>query len=98
MSLPALVAAAGADGDDLALGGLLLGGVGNDDAAGGLLLGIDALDDDTVVKRTKFHGVLLSYWAEGFSGKSNARINLPPMPEADLGRAKRGHKRGTQKN
>ena len=54
--LAGLVAAAGADGDDLALRGLLLGGVGNDDAAGGLLLGIDALDDDTVVKRTEFHG------------------------------------------
>jgi hypothetical protein len=27
---------------------------------GSLLLGVDALDDDTVVKRTKFHCVLLS--------------------------------------
>ena len=61
MSLPALVAAAGADADDFALGGLLFGGIGNDDAAGALLLGIDALDDDAVVKRTEFHGVLLSY-------------------------------------
>src|SRR5437763_5886620 len=51
-----LVAAARADGHDLALRGLLLGGVGNDDAAGGLLLGIDALDDDAVVKRAEFHG------------------------------------------
>src|ERR1700734_885774 len=59
--LAGLVAAARADGDDLALGGLLFGGVGNDDAAGALLLGIDALDDDAVVKRTEFHGVLLSY-------------------------------------
>ena len=58
--LAGLVAAARADGDDLALRGLFLGGVGNDDAAGGLLLGIDALDDDAVVKRTKLHGVLLS--------------------------------------
>ena len=31
--LAALVAGAGADGDDLALLGLLLGGIGNDDAA-----------------------------------------------------------------
>src|SRR5579864_3862861 len=59
--LAALVAAARADGDHFALRRLFLGGVGNDDAAGRLLLGIDALDDDAVVKRTKFHGVLLSY-------------------------------------
>ena len=54
--LAALVAAPRADGDDLALRGLLLGGVGNDDAAGSLFLGIDALDDDAVVKRTELHG------------------------------------------
>src|SRR5438105_78220 len=59
--LAGFVAAARADGDDLALGGLLLGGVGNDDAAGRFFLGIDALDDDAVVKRTKLHGVLLTY-------------------------------------
>src|SRR5437868_13236814 len=51
-----LVAAARADSHDLALRGLLLGGVGNNDAARGLLLGIDALDDDAVVKRAEFHG------------------------------------------
>src|SRR6476620_6633320 len=54
--LAGLVAAAGTDGDDLALARLFLRGVGNDDAGGGLFLGIDALDDDAVVKRTKFHG------------------------------------------
>src|SRR5499427_4840636 len=57
--LAGLVAAAGANRDDLALGGLFLGGVGDDDAAGGLLFGIDALDDNAVVKRTKLHDVLL---------------------------------------
>jgi hypothetical protein len=46
--LAGLVAAAGADGDDFALRGLLFGGVRNDDAAGRLFLGIDALDDDAV--------------------------------------------------
>src|SRR5947199_5830930 len=51
-----LVAAARTDSHDLALRGLLFGGVGNDDAARGLLLGIDALDDDAVVKRAEFHG------------------------------------------
>src|SRR5271154_7187407 len=59
--LAGLVAATRADADDFALGRLFLGGVGDDDAAGGLFLGIDALDDDAIVKRAKFHGVLLSY-------------------------------------
>src|SRR6266478_8985981 len=53
--LAGLVAAAGANGDDLALGGLFLGGVGNDDATCGLLFGIDALDNDAIVKWTEFH-------------------------------------------
>ena len=53
IELAGLVAAAGADGDDLALRRLLLGGVGNDDAAGGLVLGVDALDDHAVVQGTE---------------------------------------------
>src|SRR5215469_6279956 len=53
--LAAFIAAAGADGDDLALRGLFLRRVGNDDAAGGLLFGLNALDDDAVVKRTELH-------------------------------------------
>src|SRR5256886_8213517 len=53
--LAALVAAAGSNGDDLALLRLLLGGVGNDDATSGLRLGIDSLDDNAVVKRSEFH-------------------------------------------
>src|ERR1700745_750167 len=57
--LAGLVAAARAHGNDFALGRLLFGGIGNDDAAGGLLFRVDALDDNAVVKRTKFHGVLL---------------------------------------
>src|ERR1700733_14839335 len=59
--LAGLVAATGADGGDFALGGFLLGGVRDDDAASGLLFGIEAPDDYAVVKRTKLHGVLLSY-------------------------------------
>src|SRR3569623_1705662 len=54
--LAVFVAAAGADGDDLALARLFLRAIGNDDAAGSLLLGVDALDDDTVVKRAELHG------------------------------------------
>src|SRR6478672_11582924 len=53
--LAALVAAAGSNGDDLALLRLLLSGVGNDYTASGLCLGIDTLDDNAVVKRAKFH-------------------------------------------
>ena len=62
MILPALVAAAGTDGDDFALRGLLLGGIGDDDAALGFLLGIDALHDHAVVQRAELglghYGVL----------------------------------------
>src|SRR5262249_18137764 len=54
--LAGVVAATRADGDDLALRGLLLSGVRDDDAAGRLFFGLDAPDDDTVVKRTKLHG------------------------------------------
>src|SRR3984893_6302647 len=56
--LAALVAAAGSNGDDLALLRLLLCGIRNDDAAGGLSLGIDSLDDNAVVKRSEFHRFL----------------------------------------
>src|SRR5215213_8231017 len=53
----ALVAAgARADGQDLALHRLLLGGVGDDQPALGLLLFLDALDDDAVVQRSELHG------------------------------------------
>ena len=64
--LAAFVAGAGADGDDLALLRLLLGGVGNDDAALGLLLSFDAADDDAVVQWTEFHGGVLG-WEAGIS-------------------------------
>src|SRR5215216_1873435 len=55
LDLPALVARAGPDRDDLALLGLLLGGVRDDDPALGLLLRVDAADDDAVMKRSKCH-------------------------------------------
>src|SRR2546430_1307605 len=57
--LAALGAAAGSNGDDLALLWLLLSGVGNDDATSSLRLGIDSLDDNAVVKRSEFHRCLL---------------------------------------
>ena len=45
------VEAAGADGHDLALLGLLLGGVRDDQAGGRGLLGVKGLDDDPVLER-----------------------------------------------
>ena len=54
--LAALVARAGADGDDFALHRLFFDGVGNDDAAGGLLVLFNATHDHPVVQRAKFHG------------------------------------------
>ena len=47
--------AAGADGEDLALLGLLLGGVGDDQAAGGGLLGLVGPDDDAVLEGLQVH-------------------------------------------
>src|SRR5581483_11032338 len=53
--------AAIADGDDLALVGLLGGVVGNDDAAGGLMLLVEALHHDAVVQRTDAHHCLARF-------------------------------------
>src|SRR5436190_8488975 len=44
-----------AHGDDLALVGLLSGGVGNNDATRRLALFLNALDDHAVMQRTNFH-------------------------------------------
>src|SRR5215216_3222076 len=55
LDLPALVARAGPDRDDLALLGLLLGGIGNDDAALGLLFRVNAADDDAIMEWAEFH-------------------------------------------
>src|SRR6185312_5283430 len=55
----ALVARAGAGGDDFAFHRLFLRGVGNDDAAGGLRLLLDTTDQDAVLQWTQFHGFSL---------------------------------------
>src|ERR671938_127428 len=60
VDLAALVARARADGDDLALLGLLLGRVRDDDAAGRLLLLLEAAHDQAVLQRTEFHAIFLS--------------------------------------
>jgi hypothetical protein len=62
----ALVATAGANGDDLALLRLLLGGIGNDDTTGCLRLGIDTLDD----KRGREAGEISLVFSCGFVKKS----------------------------
>ena len=64
MDLAALVAGAGADGDDFAFLRLFLGGVGNDDPALGLLFFLDAPDEDAIAKRTKRHG-----WCSPFENR-----------------------------
>src|SRR5215207_749926 len=51
-----LGALAGADGEDLALLRLLLGGVGDDEAGGGRLLGLVGLYDDAIIERLQGHG------------------------------------------
>src|SRR3954469_24611796 len=53
--LALLAAGARADGQDLALHWLLLGGVRDDQPALGLRLFLDALDNDTVVQRPELH-------------------------------------------
>ena len=55
LQLTLLVGGARADGHDLALLGLFLGGVGNDDAAGGPIFGLDPANDHAVVQRAEFH-------------------------------------------
>ena len=56
MSSPTVLGpAAGTDGEDFALLGLLLGGVGDDEAADGRLLGLGRPDDDPVLQRLQVH-------------------------------------------
>ena len=74
--LAALVAGAGADGDDFAFLRLLLGGVGDDDAAGRLLFGFDAADDDAVVQGTKLHGYLPLFGPPRRGGAENELLAL----------------------
>src|SRR3954464_5080692 len=67
--LSLLIFLALADGDDLALVGLLGGGVGDDDATCGLALLFDALDDHAVMQRTNLHaGSQLSKTSMSYNG------------------------------
>ena len=59
VDLAGLVAGTRADGDDLALLRLFLGGIGNNDPACCLGFFLDAFHDDAVVQRTEFHRNLL---------------------------------------
>src|SRR3954451_19429335 len=65
-----IVEAALAHGDDLALLGLLLGGVGEDDAAGGRLLLLDRPHDEPVAQGLELHGSYLrGGWFRGGTGQ-----------------------------
>src|SRR5260370_26506586 len=88
------VASAGPDGDDLALLRLLFGGVGNDDPPRAFFLGVNALDDDTVVKRTELHRhppkLLIKL---RFSRCADGRKGSPTPSGGDIGAANRAFKR-----
>src|SRR5262247_1058139 len=58
------------DGDDLALLGLLLGGVGNDDAAGADFFFLLALHEDAVMQRTDVHSMRPPWFTDGGLAKS----------------------------
>src|SRR6185437_12284198 len=64
MEFAILTPRAGADGDDLALLRLLLGGVRDDDPAGGLFLLFEAANHHAVVQGTEMHRVLLSNYLD----------------------------------
>src|SRR4029079_3860519 len=82
------VAATRADGGDFALRGLFLGTVRNDDAASGLLFGVDALDHHAVVKRTKFHRILLSFGY--FLSWQSQRASASRSSDKPTGRGRKG--------
>src|SRR5206468_9028426 len=57
-----IAARTGSGGDDLAFHRLFLGGIGNDDAALRPFLLLDAADQNTILKWSKFHGVPPLKW------------------------------------
>src|SRR6185369_1990854 len=67
MDLAALIARAGADGDDFAFLRLFLCGVGDDDPAAGLFFFLDTLHEDAVSKRTKRHDALSPFETVGLN-------------------------------
>src|SRR5262249_918676 len=71
--LPFLVDFSLTDGDDLGLHRFLLGRIGDDDSplAGFLLL--ESFDEDSVVKRSNLHAVLLNRLLDGARTHSRAR-------------------------
>ena len=72
-----LGAPAGADGQDLALLGLLLGGVGDDEAADGRLLGLGRPDDDPVLQRLQVHRCASSRGSGGGWCERPGELALP---------------------
>ena len=78
MSSPRLLgAAAGTDGEDFALLGLLLGGVGDDEAADGRLFGLGRADDDAVLQRLQVHRLRLLVGLCGGGLSGTGELALP---------------------
>src|SRR5271165_2533468 len=73
--LACLIAPTRADSCDLAGLRLFLCSVGDNDSAGGLRFGINTLDDNAVVKRAKFHGILLKDVAVIFFGSQRLMMD-----------------------
>src|SRR5262249_34965885 len=80
--LAGLVPAPGADGNDLSLLRLLLGGIGDDDAAGSLLFGFDARHNDAIVQWTELHWLLpsVSFFSQASRGAEPSRVALASFP------------------
>src|SRR3954447_22305649 len=74
--LALVVQRAGADGDDLTLLRLLLGGVGDEDATRGLLFGRHAANENAVMQGTEAHAVLSQcFWL--IASPSMVRVPAP---------------------
>src|SRR5437870_7368179 len=76
-----LGATAGADGEDLTLLGLFLGGVGDDEAADSRLLGLGRPNDDPVFQRLQVHRYILLEGASrstGLRGRASDGVSTRP--------------------
>src|SRR5712671_4914676 len=80
MELAILAPRARADGDDLALLGLLLGGVRDDDPAGGLFLLFEAAHHHAVVQGTELHRILLCHGLPSVRSESQGRAAQSRSP------------------
>src|SRR3954471_14331008 len=87
-----LVAGAGADGDDLALHRLFLGGVGDDDATLARSSLVNASNHDVVVQRPELHGDSFGL-PYGWLRVPGLRMQARPAPHFEHGDPQGGIKR-----